>query len=85
MNLKHTHSEAVSVTAIGGLMAILLLLSALLGVSPSLAQSPKGILGRAAPELELDTWIDGEGKAIQPVQLEELRGKVIYLYFFQDW
>ena len=85
MQLKHAHSEAAPLTAIGGLMAITLLLSALLVMSPALAQSPKGILGRTAPELELNSWIDGEGEAIKPIYLADLRGKVIYLYFFQDW
>lgn len=44
-----------------------------------------GILNRPAPELELDSWIDGSGKPISQIRLKALRGKVIYLYFFQDW
>ena len=44
-----------------------------------------GILGRSAPELNLSTWIDGRGKPTEGIELSALRGKVIYLYFFQDW
>ena len=49
------------------------------------ANSHLGILGRQAPELNLDNWIDADGKKMQPIQLGDLRGKVVYLYFFQDW
>ena len=56
-----------------------------LGLQPALANSQYGILGRQAPELELNTWIDGNGKPMDPVKLRDYRGKVIYLYFFQDW
>ena len=56
-----------------------------LGLQPALANSQYGILGRQAPELELNTWIDGNGKPMDPVKLSDYRGKVIYLYFFQDW
>ncbi len=44
-----------------------------------------GILGQQAPELNLTTWIDGDGKQMDPIRLSDNRGKVIYLYFFQDW
>lgn len=44
-----------------------------------------GILGKPAPELDLDGWIDGEGRKMDPVRLSDLRGKVVYLYFYQDW
>ena len=56
-----------------------------LGLQPALANSQYGILGRQAPELELNTWIDGNGKPMDPVKLRDYRGQVIYLYFFQDW
>lgn len=49
------------------------------------ADNHRGILGRQAPELELNNWIDGTGGSIPAIRLNELRGKVIYLYFFQDW
>jgi len=44
-----------------------------------------GILGEKAPELNLDTWIDGDGLKKKTLRLKDLRGKVIYMYFFQDW
>ena len=44
-----------------------------------------GILGQPAPELDLTDWIDGEGRPMNPIRLSGLKGKVIYLYFFQDW
>jgi len=44
-----------------------------------------GILGRPAPELNLNNWIDADGEQRAPIQLSDNRGKVIYLYFFQDW
>ncbi len=44
-----------------------------------------GILGLPAPELKLSSWIDGRGKPTKNIELAALRGKVIYLYFFQDW
>ena len=44
-----------------------------------------GIRGLPAPELKLSNWIDGSGKPTKKVELASLRGKVIYLYFFQDW
>ena len=49
------------------------------------ADNHRGILGRQAPELELNNWIDGAGDPIPAIRLNELRGRVIYLYFFQDW
>jgi len=56
-----------------------------IGLQTVSASTQYGILGRQAPELELNTWIDGSGKPMDPVKLGDYRGKVIYLYFFQDW
>ena len=56
-----------------------------LAIQPASAGTQYGILGRQAPELELNTWIDGNGKPMDPVKLRDYRGQVIYLYFFQDW
>ena len=56
-----------------------------LGIQTASANSQYGILGRQAPEMDLNTWIDGNGKPMDPLRLEDYRGKVIYLYFFQDW
>ena len=55
------------------------------GIKPALASSQLGILGQQAPELELNSWIDENGKPTDPLKLKDYRGKVIYLYFFQDW
>ncbi len=55
------------------------------GLQTTSANSQYGILGRQAPELNLTTWIDGDGKQMDPVKLKDYRGKVIFLYFFQDW
>ncbi len=56
-----------------------------IGLQTASASTQYGILGRQAPELELSTWVDGNGKPMDPVKLGDYRGKVIYLYFFQDW
>jgi hypothetical protein len=55
------------------------------GLPTASAETQHGILGRQAPELNLTNWIDGDGKQMDPVKLKYYRGKVIYLYFFQDW
>ena len=49
------------------------------------AATPYGIQGQMAPELNLPNWIDGSGRPIEPISLGDYRGKVVYLYFFQDW
>jgi hypothetical protein len=49
------------------------------------ADSQYGILGQPAPELNLSDWIDGNGKKTESIWLSNYRGKVVYLYFFQDW
>ena len=55
------------------------------GIQTAGADSHLGILGQQAPNLNLNNWINGDGKKIDPVRLSAYRGKVIYLYFFQDW
>ena len=57
----------------------------LFGIEPAAASSQWGILFQQAPELELNSWIDENGKPTDPLKLQDYRGKVIYLYFFQDW
>ena len=57
----------------------------LFGIMPAAASSHLGILGQPAPELELNSWINENGKPTDPHKLQNYRGKVIYLYFFQDW
>ena len=56
-----------------------------IGLQTASADMQYGILGRQAPELNLTTWIDGNGKPMDPVKLKDYRGNVIFLYFFQDW
>ena len=56
-----------------------------IGIPSASATHHLGILGRTAPELQLQTWIDGNGEEIQPIRLGDYRGNVVYLYFFQDW
>ncbi len=56
-----------------------------IGLQTASANMQYGILGQQAPELNLTTWIDGDGKQMDPIRLIDYRGKVIYLYFFQDW
>ena len=56
-----------------------------IGLETASASTQYGILGQKAPELELNTWIDEDGKPMDPIKLRDYQGKVIYLYFFQDW
>ncbi len=49
------------------------------------AATPYGIQGQMAPELNLSDWIDGNGRKTDAIRLGDYRGKVVYLYFFQDW
>ncbi len=67
------------------LLTFLCLATLLLSIGTAEADNHRGILGQQAPDLELDNWIDGNGRYIPPIRFSELRGKVIYLYFFQDW
>jgi hypothetical protein len=55
------------------------------GLQTASAGTQYGILGRQAPELNLSTWIDGDGKQIEPIKLGAYQGKIIYLFFFQNW
>ena len=55
------------------------------GIQSALARSQLGILGQQAPEIDLNNWIDGDGNPMASIRLSDHRGKVIYLYFFQDW
>jgi hypothetical protein len=56
-----------------------------IGIQTARAESHLGILGQQAPNLNLNNWINGDGKKIDPLRLSAYRGKVIYLYFWQDW
>lgn len=48
------------------------------------ADEELGILGQLAPEIKADTWVDENGKETEPIKLKDYRGKIVYLYFFQD-
>lgn len=41
--------------------------------------------GVIAPELEVNTWIDGQGNPQAPFKISDHRGKWIYLKCFQEW
>ena len=56
-----------------------------LGIPTASAKTQYGILGQLAPELNLSNWINGNGKKTESIRLSDYRGKVVYLYFFQDW
>ena len=56
-----------------------------IGPQDAMAASRYGIVGQTAPELNLNDWIDGNGNPMAPVHLSDYRGRVVYLYFFQDW
>ena len=43
-----------------------------------------GILGRQAPELEVTTWIDGNGKP-SSFKLADHKGKFVFMEFWQYW
>ncbi len=58
---------------------------AIMGLHSASANVQYGIQGQQAPELNLTNWIDGDGNRMDPVNLSDYRGKVVYLYFFQDW
>ena len=67
--------------------------SALIGgaILPSAAQAQygkqrptRGIEGQAAPELEIDYWIDGDGKP-SSFSIKESAGKWVFLKCFQNW
>jgi hypothetical protein len=51
-----------------------------LGIQSALANSQYGILGRQAPELELNTWIDGNGKPMDPVKLKGASYTTIFTF-----
>ena len=59
--------------------------STLFKIPNASADAHLGIRGQLAPELNLSTWIDGNGKKTESVRLSDYRDKVVYLYFFQDW
>ena len=92
MNLKKqfTFKNIIfaSVFLLGSLLFIsgdLLVSSTPFKISNASADAHLGILDQPAPELNLSTWINGNGDKTESVRLSDYRGKVVYLYFFQDW
>lgn len=95
MKLKYKHTMKPVVTAIvliTGMCLIQLtemdsffIRNARIGIQTASAETQYGILGQTAPELQLNAWIDENGKEMEPVSLNDCRGKVVYLYFFQHW
>lgn len=77
------HSGAVASTA----AASTLLLGGTLTHSAAIAQETRptrGIETELAPELEVDYWIDQQGKP-GSFSIKESRGKWVFLKFFQNW
>jgi hypothetical protein len=95
MNLwlkKNWRNKPVTIIGLlGGMFLLIIILISLLildfpyAIKTASASTHLGILGQRAPELNLNDWIDADGKKMAPIRLTEYRGKVIYLYFFQDW
>ena len=56
-----------------------------IGIQTASASNHLGIVGQQAPALNLTNWIDGYGKGVEAIELSDYRGKVVYLYFWQDW
>ncbi len=44
-----------------------------------------GILGKKAPALTSNYWVDKNSNPVKEVLLSDHKGKVIYMLFFQDW
>ena len=58
---------------------------ALMGAPALRAQArERGITGQLAPPLQLDWWIDANGKSTQ-FEVSEAKGKWLYLKFWQSW
>ena len=48
------------------------------------AKAKHGILGQQAPKLGVETWFNLADGAVAP-EIAQLRGKVIFLFFYQSW
>lgn len=44
-----------------------------------------GIVGEAAPELQVTQWVDANGEKTNPIHLKDYKGKFKVLYCFQAW
>ena len=54
------------------------------GQSIAQEQDKYGIRGYEAPEIELNYWVDGDGKETT-FSVKEARGKWVFLKYFQNW
>lgn len=77
---SHNLSERLGVA-----LLLLVLVPTLAAGQTVMANDQYGIRGETAPELELKGWIDGDGNHRAPLRLSELKGKIVYMYFFQAW
>lgn len=64
------------------LTALAVLLAAIACAGPGQQPSPRNLLGKAAPELKVDSWANSTGKALK---LSDLKGKVVVLDFWAFW
>jgi thiol-disulfide isomerase/thioredoxin len=51
---------------------------------PSTGQPPRGILGQKAPLWQVDQWVQLP-QDVNQLDVNDLQGKVVYLYCFQSW
>jgi len=49
------------------------------------ANSRYGIVGKSAPELIVEQWVDDNGENIDPFKLSDHKGKFKVIYCFQAW
>ena len=67
-----------------GRIALLLLLVGGVAHVHVQAQQTRGIVGKPAPAWNISQWYQLENEE-QPLKLEDLKGKTVYLYCFQSW
>ena len=63
------------------LLTVLCLTALLLTFGIAQADNHRGILGRQAPELELNNWIDGAGDPVPAIRLSCAAESSIYTFF----
>jgi len=81
---KETNSARRNFVAGSGAVLGGALLSNLASAQTDKARPVRGIEGEIAPEIELDYWIDGDGKP-SSFSVTESRGKWVFLKCFQNW
>ncbi len=84
MTEKHNIERRNVIKKSAGLMGLAALSGSVLS-GPARAQENKyGIEGYEAPELDIDYWIDGDGKP-SSFSIAESKGKWTFLKCFQNW